>query len=432
MQDLYSQITSLENLNEAYLDLYYSLELQSKVNKYSAINGKTIGDAEVVSAEMLKEIREELINNTELQPAQYMEVEKGGGETRGVYMLPVKERVKCQAIYRVLEPYFEETYSDNLYSFRSTKPSYYAGRSVRRLYLRNYKNKKLYVLKLDIHKYSDYHNHEYLYDVLRKHGIEDDVMALIRNSIRQPFFHEGAMQCLGTGTMQGSPLCSIYNNIYIGHIDKYLEEKVHFYRRVGDDLILIDKDKGKLEKLYAYIREEAEKAKLIIKEEKTTLTSLDKEFSFLGYRFKDGEVGLPSKTVRKILDSWKKTLRYKEEFTSGEKLHYLRNFFYNKENLDTDSKHKRFLDIVRAYNLVTDTAQIKELSGKFIDVLTVYFTGGTTHKKRVETKKLLDKYKFLSLTKVHFWYLTGKLKNYSEAKRSTDKLIKAEGLKFKG
>lgn len=432
MADLYSQITSLENIKEAYLDLYYSLELKSRVNKYKAVTGKTLGDAEVFSEEMIKEIQEELLNNEDLQPAQYNEVEKSGAEKRGVYMLPIKERIKCQAIYRVLAPYFEETYADSLYSFRSTKPSYYAARSVRRLYLRNYKKKNLYVLKLDIHKYSDYHNHEYLYDVMRKHGIEENVLGLIRKSIRQPYLQKGTMRCLCTGTMQGSPLCSIYNNIYIGHIDKYLEGKVHFYRRVGDDLILIDKDKDKLAELFEYIKKEAQKAHLIIKEEKTVLDSINNEFVFLGYKFADGKVGLPQKTFRKILDSWKKTFKYREELTMEDRLKFLRNFFYNKEDLDADSKYKKFLDIVRAYNLVTDTDQIKELSSKFIDVLTIYFTGGTTHKKRLETKKILDKYKFPSLTKVHSWYVAGKLKNYSEAKRSVDKLIKAEGLRFKG
>jgi hypothetical protein len=430
MTEFHSQITSLENIKEAYLDLYYSLTLRLKVNMYNAINGKTLGDAEAFSAEMIQEIQDELLSGKDLQPAKYAEVSKLGRDLRGVYMLPIKERVKCQAIYRVLEPYFEERYSDCLYSFRSTKPSYYAARSVRRLYLRNYKKKNLYVLKLDIHKYSDYHNHEYLNKVLKGYGIEDDVMGLIDLFIRQPFIHKGKLQCLYNGTMQGSPLCSIFNNIYIGHIDKYLEERAHFYRRVGDDLIIIDEDKDKLIQLLEYIKKELKEAKLIIKKEKTVLVKLDEEFNFLGYRFENGKVGFPDKTIRRILDRWKRTFKYKDYLTLDQKIKKLKEFFNNKEEVSSTSKNEKFLDIVRVYNLATDTAQIKELSSMFINVLTNYFMNGITYKKKVETKKILKKYKFPSLTRIHYWYSTGMLKKYNEAKKSVDKLIKSEEVVF--
>ncbi len=423
---MYEQITSLENIKEAYLDLYYSLALKSEVGRYNVLNGKTMDSTLIFSEEMIKEIQNDLFNKTNLQPARYTEIPKAGGEMRGIYMLSVKERVKCQAIYRVLEPYFEPRYSDCLYSFRSSKPSYYAARSVRRLYLRNYKKKDLYVLKLDIHKYSDYHNHEILFDILKSHGIETDVSDLIQLFIRQPFLHNGKLQCLSTGTMQGTPLCAIFNNIYIGHIDEYAEKNAHFYRRVGDDLIIIDKDKEKLQKMLKHIKKEVGKSKLIIKEEKTIFTKLDNPFNFLGYQFEDGKISLPEGSLRKILDKWKKRLKYRKNLTFDKRIKKLRQFFQNKEEVDPSLKKENFLDIVRAYNLTTDTTQVKRLSSKFMDVLTNYFFDGLTHSKLSKTKKLMTENKFPSLTKIHYWYNNGKLRSYKKAKKSVDKLIRTE------
>jgi Reverse transcriptase (RNA-dependent DNA polymerase) len=423
---MHAQITSLENIKEAYLDLYYSLTLKSKISKYKALNGKTMNDTLPFSEEIITEIQNDLLNKTKLQPARYTEIPKAGGEVRGIYMLPIKERIKCQAVYRVLEPYFETIYSNNLYSFRSSKPSYYAMRSVRRLYLRNYKKKDLYVLKLDIHKYSDYHNHKILFNILGNHGIDKSVRDLIQLFVRQPFLHDGKMQCLSTGTMQGTPLCAIFNNIYIGHIDKYIEENAHFYRRVGDDLIIIDKDKGKLEKMLEHIKKEVGKSKLIIKEEKTIFTKLDNPFNFLGYQFENGKISLPEGSLRKILNKWKKRLKYRKNLTFDKRIKKLRQFFQNKEEVDPSLKKENFLDIVRAYNLVTDTTQIKKLSSKFMDVLTNYFFDGLTHTKLSKTKKLMAEHKFPSLTRVHYWYNNGKLRSYKKAKKSVDKLIKAE------
>lgn len=408
IKSMYADIISWDNICNAYLELYYSFTEKNKGFSYQAINGQTLYEIEADVEDILKEAQKELIEDSPLQPAKYVEIPKKGGGMRGIYMLPVKERIKCQAIYRMLEPYFEERYSDYLYSFRSTKPSYYASRAVRRFYLRNHNKKKMYVLKMDFHKYSDYHNHKYLTKVLHESGLEESVIKLIQLFIRQPFIKNGTMMSLCTGTMQGMNLCPLFNNIYVGDMDEYLGKNVHFYRRVGDDFIMFDRDKEKLIKMKEYVEEKAKQAKLIINDEKTILSSVHDDFDFLGLQYHEGIVKFPQKSFKNILDACKIRLRYKEKLPLSGKMAKLKRFLTNDKRLNRRDDRENFMHYVRSYNLITDTRQVQDLSKRFFHILTKFFTGGTTYKNMAKTKRILKENPFPTFTKLHYLYTNGK------------------------
>ena len=172
---MYDQIVSQNNICQAYLDLYYIFTKKCKNQRYKGADGVALHDLEPEVEDLLNKAQQELLENKKLLPARYFEIPKPDGGKRGIYMLSVKDRLKCQAIYRLLEPHFEKQYSDYLYSFRSSHPSYYASRAVRRFYLRNF-GKEMYVLRTDFTKYSDNFDRPYLYNVLKERGIDSDVI----------------------------------------------------------------------------------------------------------------------------------------------------------------------------------------------------------------------------------------------------------------
>lgn len=206
---MYDEIVSWDNICHAYLDLYSKFTEKSKGQKYKAIDGQTLYEVEIKVEDILKQVQKELIDKLPLQPAKYSEIPKKNGKMRGIYSLPIKERIKCQAIYRILEPYFEKRYSDFLHSYRSSRPSYYASRSVRRFYLKHF-NKDMYVLKMDIHKYADNLNHKHLLDVFQKEGIEEKVCELVNLFLKQTYIYNDTLASRCTGAMQGMTLCSLF------------------------------------------------------------------------------------------------------------------------------------------------------------------------------------------------------------------------------
>ncbi|MFC1656338.1 reverse transcriptase domain-containing protein [Patescibacteria group bacterium] len=408
IKSMYADIISWDNICNAYLDLYYSFTEKNKGFSYQAVDGQTLYEIEADVEDILQEAQKELMEMSPLHPAKFVEIPKKGGGLRGIYMLPVKERIKCQAIFRVIEPYFEERYSDHLYSFRSTKPSYYASRAVRRCYLRNFNKKKMYVLKMDFHKYSDFHNHEYLLKILKDSGLEEPVIKLVKLFMRQPFIKNSTMMSLCTGTMQGMNLCPLFNNIYVGDMDEYLGKSAHFYRRVGDDFIMFDDDKDKLLKMKEYVENKAKAAKLVINDDKTILASIKDDFDFLGLQYHEGIVSFPEKSLKNIVAAWKKRLHYNEKLSINGKKAKLKRFLTNDKRLNRNDERENFMHYVRSYNLVTDTNQVQKLSKRLFHLLTKFFTGSTTYKNMAKTKKILKNSPFPSFTKLHYLYTHGK------------------------
>lgn len=404
-QTMYEEIVSWENLCGAYLDLYKKFCEESKSRSYHAITGESLFDIEMHVDSVLKDIQQDLILKNPCQPATFTEIPKPGGGFRGIYMLTVKDRIKCQALYRVLEPYFEKRYSNYIHSFRSSRPSYKASRSVRKFYLKNL-DKNMHVLRTDIHKYADFINKEYLFSVLKQHGIQNDVIELIKLFINQKYVNNGSIMSRSLGTMQGMALSSIFYNIYIAHIDEYIAENVAFYRRVGDDLLLFDNSEENILQLKDYIENEAHKAGIKFSENKLNYGKMDTElFTFHGLLYNNGIIQLPQKNFNKIINKWKNTFRYNEKLSQKQRLKRLQSFL----QLDNGPKGQLFMQYIRAYNLVTDTKQIQELSKRFFHILTRYFTGGTSYKNMAKTKIILKNTKFSTLTKLHYKYTNGRI-----------------------
>lgn len=392
---LYERIISKENILGAYHDLYKSFENKSQIKSYKALEGQTLFDVETDSHNLIEEVQKELTDLTPLPPVQYLQVPKKNGKFRDIYKLTVKERVKCQAVYRVLEPLFETKYSDNLYSYRSTHPCYYASRSLRRYYLRHYNvTPNPSILKIDIKDYFDNILHDKLIKVLIANGLDEKVIDIVKLFLIQPYFKNGDLITPVKGVKGGLPLSSIFANIYIGHLDFALASKVNFYRRVGDDIILIDMDAKKLSELKDETISELQRFGLESNQDKLCFDFIDREFSYLGLTYRDGKVRIPDANYNRIVAGWRKKFAYKKFLSIKQRTMKLNQIL----QVGNGQKGQLFMSYARAYNLVNDDEQIKGLSKRFLRLLTIFFTGGHTFRNMNLTKKFLRNAGFSSLT----------------------------------
>ena len=339
-------------------------------------------------------------------PARYFEVPKKDGGKRGTFSLTIKDRLKCQAILRQIEPIIENEYSPYVHSFRSDKASYYASRSVRRFYLRNY-GKEFYVLRMDIEKYADYVDHEYSLQLLRNMGIEEKVVDLVKNVIKQPFVKDGTLMSYRRGILQGMTFCPHFLNLNVNYLDNIIGKQVALYRRVGDDFIIMDKDKEKLLKIKDFLEAEIKKIKLKFNTEKGQFGNINEmTFDFHGLQYKDGKVQFPQKSINRITKAWKKQFKFNPDQKQKAKIRKLKDFLW----LDKKPKNQYFAQYARAYQFITDTRQVQYLSKRFFDILTKYLTGKITYKNKKKTKKILKQCRFTTLPKYHYLRSNGKLK----------------------
>jgi len=151
---LFQTIVTSDNISQAYLDLAYVLDRNSKSSKFRGINGLYFDKIESNLPTFLENVQKELINFEFLTPAILHKIPKKNGGVRNIYIYTIADRLKAQAIYRILEPIFEKIYSPFLFSYRKNRSGYFAVRSVARRYMKN--NNSDYVLVLDIKSYTEF------------------------------------------------------------------------------------------------------------------------------------------------------------------------------------------------------------------------------------------------------------------------------------
>lgn len=371
----FDQITNIENIKLAYFDLVQKFDTASKSGRYRGIDGVRMNSLDFVSEETLILIQQEMLELKKITPAYMATIPKKNGKKRKIYVYTIKERIKAEAIYRILLPFFDTYFSPFLFSYRSSHPSYYAAKSAVRRYRRFYGHN--YVLVTDISDYADTIDHDILLEKLRTLPFDESTQLLLKLFIQTDTLEQGLLIKRPRGVLTGTPLYALLSNFYMDDFDKWAGKQVAFYRRVGDDIIAMDKDEQKIKQIHDKLQQTTSSLKLTLNKDKARLIKDTEPFNFLGYSFTGGTIGFDESSKQKALSSWKKQL--------------------------PKPKHLRqqFEELVHQKNLVNDTAHMKRFSEQFFIILTSYFKGSYSPKKRRLLKPFLTQAHLPSLFDVY-------------------------------
>lgn len=223
--NLLEAILARNNLNEAYLKV--------KRNRGSAgIDGMTVEDM----LPYLKEHREELLKS--LRQGTYkpkavkrVEIPKPDGGKRKLGVPTVIDRMIQQAIVQVLQPIYEQLFSDSSYGFRPKRSAHQAISKALKYYKLGYTQ----VVDIDLAKYFDTVNHDILIDMLREQVKDERVISLIRKYLKSGVMINGLISPTTEGTPQGGNLSPLLSNIYLTSFDRLLESRGHKFVRYADD-----------------------------------------------------------------------------------------------------------------------------------------------------------------------------------------------------
>jgi len=390
-----------KNIEGAYLDLVQKFDETSKSHRYCGVDGITLNDITATSAAVLRQVKKELIELTPIDPVLETIIPKKDGTPRRIYIYTIKDRIKAQALYRVVEPIFEEKLSAFLFSYRTSHPHYLAAKSIAKRYKKHYG--KDTVLISDVSDYFAHIDKPILREKLADLGLDQEVISLLNLFIDNSILTERKIIYPEVGLISGVPLIVIFANLYLNDIDQYVGGKVALYRRVGDDFILFDKDRAKIVAMQEYLFKETKKLKLTIKKEKTKLIQSDEPFVFLGHLFSKGKISIPSRSVRRATIRWNKVLKY-YPIPIKLKLKRLDRLLY----LDAESIHSEFVQMIGIYRQVTDEEQIKNISEEFFRILTNYLYGSYSERTQRLTKKLTAGMPIPSLYKYYLDFHNGK------------------------
>lgn len=374
------------------------MESDNRLGRYAGWDNLKFSDLEISSAKLIKEVQSEIINFTSLSPAILVRIPKKNkpGKMREIYIYNLKDRVKAQAVYQIVEPYFDNYFSPWLFSYRKSHPSYFAGRSTVRHYQRYYKRDSLIVS--DMADYSSYIQFDILINKIKNMGFSEPMVKLLSLFVSPKAIRDGEIINPKFGLITGTPLIGLFNNLYLDEFDKYCGKNSDFYRRVGDDLIIMDKNKDRLKILYDYLISETKKLGLMVSSSKTKYITAAEKFDYLGYSFDSGLVSLNKGFLKHTLLRWSSQFNYYNFKSLARKKNYLRSVLsQSNNNLLVD-----FREIAKQKKLVNDGEQIRALSENFFHILTRYFFKTYTPKNR---RLLETELKNMHLSSVYKYFL---------------------------
>ncbi len=252
-----------------------------KRNKGRAgVDGMKVNEIESYMRQNWMHIEEQILARTyKPQPVRRVGIHKDNGGVRLLGVPCVIDRVIQQAMVQVLAPVFEPTFSDYSYGFRPNRSAEDAMRKAQEYMAAGYKH----VVDLDLSKFFDRVNHDYLMTLVDNTLKDKDIRRLIFVCLKSGIMCNGCLIPSEEGTPLGGPFPLMLSNIYLPPYDKELERRGRKFVRYADDCNIFTKSKYACNRVKeSVIRFLEGKMKLKVNTEKTEARRVEGA-SFLGF-----------------------------------------------------------------------------------------------------------------------------------------------------
>lgn len=212
-------------------------------------------------------------------------------KSRIIHKASVRDRLLHHAVYRILYPLFDKTFTADSFSCRNEKGTHKAVNQFREFgYIVSKNNtRSCRVLKCDIRKFFATIDQDILIKILEQRISDKQITNLLQEIIHS--FNSGKKEI---GLPLGNLTSQLFSNVYMNEFDQFVKHtlKVKYYIRYADDFVIFSENKDYLQEIVVKIDVFLEKElKLQPHKDKIFIETLSSGVDFLGWvNFKDYRV----------------------------------------------------------------------------------------------------------------------------------------------
>lgn len=308
-----------------------------KRGKAPGIDGVSVGEYEANLEENLKDLVNRLKSKRyRPQPVKRAYIPKPSGGERSLGIPAVEDKVVQMGIKKILEAIFEVDFLDISYGFRPSRSCHNALDVLDRAIMTKPVN---WIVDMDIEKFFDRVDHEWLMRCLKQRIADSSLLRLIARFLSCGVMEEGRYVRIDKGTPQGGVLSPMLANIYLHFVldlwfEKVVKKRVRGFVqmvRYADDFIVCFQYEEDAREFERWLKERLCKFGLQLSGEKSRIIEFGRcvwlktkkvnTFDFLGFthycgKSRSGKFKLGRKTARdrfrrglSMINEWLKRVR---------------------------------------------------------------------------------------------------------------------------
>lgn len=298
--ELLEKVLDDKNLFEAYKQVY-------KNKGASGVDGVTVDELGKYMYLHKEEIKEQIRNRKyKPSPVRRVYIPKENGDKRGLGIPTVVDRLIQQAIVQVLNPIYEEQFSETSYGFR---PNRTCEMAIIKL-LEYFNDGYTWIVDIDLQKFFDTVCHDKLISIIMKTIHEGELVSLIRKYLVSGVMENGVISQTKVGTPQGGNLSPLLSNIMLNELDKELDVRGLRYTRYADDCIIVVKSEKAANRVMESITRFIEKKLGLKVNAEKSKVARPNQIKYLGFGFYFTKTGIiKPKPHLKSIQKFKRKLK---------------------------------------------------------------------------------------------------------------------------